>query len=136
MKVKAKINPNHLKYMKKICAEALVETAEAVRSDLVDSQTMPFDTGALQNRNGGVNRNGEKVKGTYIDTKDKDKGKVSIVSDAPYAERVYYHPELNFQKTHNKNAGAFWFEPYISGKKKKYATEAFKRILEEKLNKK
>ena len=30
MKVTAKVNPNHLKFMKTICAEALVETADAI----------------------------------------------------------------------------------------------------------
>ena len=51
--------------------EALAETADALKSDLERSQTMPFDTGALQNRS------------TFVDDSKKNKGIVTIVSDTP-----------------------------------------------------
>ncbi len=127
MKVKAKVNPNHLKYMKKICAEALVETADALKSDLQQSQTIPFDTGNLQNRS------------MFIDDSKKNKGVVTICYDAPYARYQYYGisrftgKPLNYQKGHNKYAGSFWFQPYIDGKKKKFATKAFNDILKGKM---
>lgn len=121
MKVTAKINPNHLKYMKSICTQALVETADALKSDLQQSQTMPFDTGALQNRS------------TYVDSADKNNGVVSIVSDTPYARRLYYHPEYNFQRGKNAYAGGMWFQPYIDGKKKNFANKKFSQILRGKL---
>ncbi len=121
MKVKAKVNPNHLKYMKSICTEALVETADALKSNLQQSQTIPFDTGNLQNRS------------VFIDSSKKSKGIVSICYDTPYARRLYYHPEYNFQKVHNRNAGGMWFQPYVDGKKKDFASKAFTRILRGKL---
>ena len=121
MKVKAKVNPNHLKYMQKICAEALVETADALKSDLQQSHTMPFEIGSLQNRS------------TFVDQSKKNSGKVSVVSDTPYARRLYYHPEYNFRKDKNANAGGMWFQPYIDGKKKDFASKAFARILKGKL---
>lgn len=121
VKVTGKINHKGNEYVKKIMRETLVETADALKSDLQKSQTMPFDTGALQNRS------------TFVDDSKKSSGIVSIVSDTVYARRLYFHPEYNYQKTHNKNAGGAWFEPYISGNKKKFATKTFTKILKGKL---
>lgn len=119
--VKTKINHKGNEYVKKLMKEALVETADALKSDLEQSQTMPFDTGALQNRS------------TFVDDSKKNKGIVTIVSDGPYARRLYFHPEYNFQKTKNRNAGGIWFEPYISGNKKQWATKTFAKIMKGKL---
>ena len=101
--------------------DALVETADALKSDLQKSQNMPFDTGELQDRK------------TFVDDSKKKAGKITIVSDGPYARRLYFHPEYNFQKNKNKNAGGLWFSPYISGNKKKWATKMFTKILKGKL---
>lgn len=60
-------------------------------------------------------------------------GKVSIVSDTPYARRLYFHPEYNFNKVENPNAGAKWFEPYIDGNKKDFATNAFMKFIKNKM---
>lgn len=121
MKVKVKLNTQNINYLKTIAQEALIETADATKNDLINSQTMPFDTGAMQNRS------------TFIDSSKKAKGKVSIVSDTPYARKMYYHPEYNFKKDKNPNAGGMWFEPYIDGNKKNFCQNAFKRILGNKL---
>ena len=121
MKVKVKLNHKNISYIQKLASKALVETADAVKSNLQQSQTMPFDTGELQNRS------------TFVDDSKKNSGKVSIVSDTPYARRLYFHPEYHFQTTHNANAGALWFEPYISGNKKNYAQKTFARIMKGKL---
>lgn len=119
--VKTKINHKGNEYVKKLMKKALAETADALKSDLEQSQTMPFDTGALQNRS------------TFIDDSKKNKGIVTIVSDGPYARRLYFHPEYNFQKTKNRNAGGIWFEPYINGNKKQWATKTFAKIMKGKL---
>lgn len=119
--VKTKINHKGNEYVKKLMKEALVETADALKSDLEQSQTMPFDIGTLQNRS------------TSVDDSKKNKGIVTIVSDGPYARRLYFHPEYNFQKTKNRNAGGIWFEPYINGKEKQWATKTFAKIMKGKL---
>ena len=121
VKVTGKINHKGNEYVKKLMKEALVETADALKSDLQKSQTMPFDTGALQNRS------------TFIDDSKKKSGRVTIVSDTPYARRLYFHPEYNFQKTKNKNAGGMWFETYINGQKKNWASKKFAKIMKGKL---
>lgn len=121
MKVKVKLNTRVIKQIKESAQEALVETADATKSDLIRAQTMPFDTGKLQDRS------------TFVDDNKKNRGKVSIVTDTPYARRLYYHPEYNFQKNKNPNAGGMWFAPYIDGNKRNFCQNAFKRILGSKL---
>lgn len=121
IKVTGKINHKGNAYVKKLLLESLVETADALKSDLQKSQTMPFDTGALQNRK------------TFIDDSKKKSGRVTIVSDTPYARRLYFHPEYNFQKTKNKNAGGMWFETYINGQKKNWVSKKFAKIMKGKL---
>lgn len=120
-KVKGKINLKNNAMVKQIAIQSLVETANAVKSDLKTSETMPYDTGELQNRS------------TFVDDSKKDSGKVSIVSDTPYARRLYMHPEYNFRKNKNKNASGEWFEPYINGNKKDFAKKKFAKIMKGKL---
>jgi hypothetical protein len=121
MKVTGKINQNAILKINKIAQENLVKTADAIRADLVQSQTMPMDTGELQNRS------------TFIDSKKKNQNKVSIVSDTPYARRLYFHPEYNFRTDKNPNAGGMWFAPYLTGNKKDFATKAFKLFMKRSL---
>ncbi len=121
LKVTGKINHKGNDYVKKLMKEALVETADALKRDLQKSQTMPFDTGELQDRS------------TFIDDSKKKSGRVTIVSDTPYARRLYFHPEYNFQKTKNKNASGMWFETYINGQKKNWASKKFAKIMKGKL---
>lgn len=120
-KVKGKINLKNNAMIKQIAFQSLVETADAVKGDLQRSQTMPFDTGELQNRS------------TFVDDSKKNSGKVSIVSDTPYARRLYMHPEYNFRKDKNKNAGGEWFESYINGNKKDFTKKKFAKIMKGKL---
>lgn len=119
MKVKIKLNEPNIKDIEKIARESIVDTADALKTDIQRSQTMPFDTGQLQNRS------------TYIE--EKTKGKVSIVSDTPYARRLYFHPEYRFKKDNNKNAGGLWFDPYINGEKKDVPRRLFIKIMKGRL---
>lgn len=121
IKVTGKINHKGNAYVKKLLLESLVETADALKRDLQKSQTMPFDTGELQDRS------------TFMDDSKKKSGRVTIVSDTPYARRLYFHPEYNFQKTKNKNAGGMWFETYINGQKKNWVSKKFAKIMKGKL---
>ena len=80
--------------------EALAMTADATLTELRDRQVMPCNTGNLQNGS------------TFID--DSQRGKASIVSSTPYARRLYYHPEYNFRRNNNRNAGAHWFDSFLN----------------------
>lgn len=109
-----KLNEAKLKELTRQQYISLAQTADALVTDLRDSQTMPFDTGNLQNDS------------TFLDDSQKEQGRVSVVSSTPYARRLYYHPEYNFRTTNNRNAGGKWFEPYISGNKSDFIVNAFK----------
>lgn len=117
MKVTSKLNNATLKHISSAAIQSLVLTGEAVKGNLIDSKTMPFDTGDMQNQQ------------TFVDSKDAKRGTVSVVTDAPQARRLYFHPEYNFKKNNNPNAGGMWFEPYINGDKKDYAKKTFARFL-------
>ena len=93
MKVTVKLNTANINLIEKAISRNLVKTADALKTDLQQSETMPFKTGQLQNRS------------TFIDDKEAATGKVYIVSDTPYARRLYFHPEYNFNRTENKAAG-------------------------------
>ena len=111
-----KLNEAKLEELTKQQYISLAQTADALLTDLRDSQTMPFDTGNLQNDS------------THLDDSQKEQGRVSIVSSTPYARRLYYHPEYNFRKNNNPNAGGKWFEPYISGSKADFARNTFRKL--------
>lgn len=83
--------------------KALLQTADATLTDILQAQVIPFDQGTMQNDQ------------TFVDSSDLDKGSVYIVTSAPQATRLYFHPEYNFQTVNNPNAGAGWFEDWIKG---------------------
>lgn len=84
---------------------SLAETADALLTEVRDDQVMPFMTGNLQNAS------------TFVDDSNRESGSVSIVSSTPYARRLYYHPEYNFNRAHNPRAGGKWFKDYEDGSK-------------------
>ncbi len=94
-------------------AVALKKTAEALHTDVLQEQVIPFDEGDLQNEN------------TFVDYSKSKTGIVSLVSQTPYARRLYYHPEYNFSKRENPNAQGKWLEPWIRGGKKDFCKNAF-----------
>ena len=93
--------------------KALEAAARAAYEDLKDSGTMPYDKGDLQD---GF---------TYLDITRKAEGRVDLVSDRPYAARLYFHPEYHYQTGHNPDAGGRWFETYITGEKRDMMREYY-----------
>lgn len=94
--------------------EALAQTADATLTELRDRQVMPFDTGNLQNDS------------TFVD--DTQKTTVSIVTTAPQARRLYFHPEYNFKRGNNPNAGGKWFESFLNDD---FIANAYARLLKQ-----
>ena len=130
MKVEITFNKEFIRGLEKAALASAVETLEVMCTDLANSQTMPFDSGNMQN--GGTYSTGYKVEGNQVvDVSEGNTIRVCLTNDAPQARRLYYHPEYNFQRGKNANAGAYWLEPYITGGKKDFAqaefTEIFKR---------
>lgn len=117
MKVTTTMNQAALRSLAKAQRQALEMTGQQVLGDLRDSQTMPFDTGNMQNDQ------------TYMDDTKSSQGQVSVVTDAPQARRLYFHPEYNFQTGKNPSAGAGWFDPYIDGNKASKVKQWFKQFM-------
>ena len=93
---------------------ALEKTAELIHIEVEQAQVMPFDSGHLQNDS------------TFVDLSGSAEGHVDLVSSTPYARRLYYHPEYNFSKEENPNAGGEWFAPWADGgEHENLAKEAF-----------
>lgn len=100
---------------------ALLDTTEAIKTDLVQSQTMPFDTGTMQNDS------------TFVDDKRIIKGISRIVVDTVFARKVYFDPEIHIKQGKNPNAKQYWFEDYISGNKKDLPIKYFKQMLKRRM---
>lgn len=116
MKVEIKLDYKAIRKIEQAAKAAAVDTMKQLYTDLVNSKTMPFDRGNMQNNQ------------TFVDSTES--GAV-LITGSPQARRLYYHPEYNFQRGKNANAGAYWLEPYITGSKKEFVqaefTEIFKR---------
>ena len=118
MQVKStvKLNMPRIRQLSQAAVTALEQTAEALHTEVVQAQVIPFDTGHLEED------------ATFVDYSDSQNGKVSLVSSTPYARRLYYHPEYNFQTKENPNAKGRWYEDWLpGGKNADFAPEAFKR---------
>lgn len=118
MKVTVKLNKAVIQRISDAAKAAAVDTMEQLYTDLVESKTMPYNLGDMQNNQ------------TFVDSTES--GAV-LITGSPQARRLYYHPEYNFQQKEGANGsrGAFWLEPYISGSKKNFIrdkyTELFRR---------
>lgn len=85
--------------------DAALETIGLLRGEVVTAQVMPFNTGHMQDKATSVS---QRVDGDEIHT--------LLVTDTPYARRLYHHPEYNFQQApKNANAQGKWLEPWLPG---------------------
>lgn len=119
MQVKStvKLNMARINELSQAAVRALELTAEALHTEVVQAQVMPFDTGHLEED------------ATFVDYSNSSSGKVSLVSATPYARRLYYHPEYRFQKGENPNAKGKWLDDWLpGGSEADFAPNAFKRF--------
>lgn len=98
-----KMNLPRIRQLTQAAVTALELTGEALHTEVVQAQVMPFDTGHLEEDS------------TFVDYTDSKRGKVTLVSSTPYARRLYYHPEYDFQTDENPFAGGEWYEPWLPG---------------------
>ena len=107
------INQRKIKQLTDAQATALEQTAKKLLQEVRDAQVIPRDSGHLQGD------------ATDIDYSRSKSGTVSIVSQTPYARRLYFHPEYNFQTKDNPNAQGKWYEPWINGSEKDFCKKVF-----------
>ena len=103
--------------------KALEETAEALHTEVVQAQVIPFDSSNLQNNS------------TFVDYTNVQTGRAVLSSTAPYARRLYFHPEYHFDKGENSNARGKWYGDWLQGGKhqdfcQKAFAESYRRITE------
>ena len=115
MNIKVKLDMNKIKKLSKTQIDSVKITAEQLLHEIVTDAVIPFDEGTLQNVQ------------TYIEYENVGKGDVKIVHETPYAMRLYYNPQFNFDQTINKFAKGEWWEEYISGAKKDRPKEIYKQ---------
>lgn len=108
-----KMNNVNLKKLKSAQIKALTLTGEKMLGEKIDQQEIPLQEGTLQNI------------ATEVDMSKIDDGTLSIRHDTPYAARLYYNPQYNFDQTFNTNAKGEWWEDYISGKNKSKPQQIF-----------
>lgn len=112
-----KINRQRIEQLTQSQILALGQTAEALHTEVVQAQVMPFRTGNLQNES------------TFMDCSKLEQGKVSIISNTPYARRLYYHPEYQYDKTENPKAGGEWYKNWLpGGSKETFARNTYKEL--------
>lgn len=114
---KVAINHNLLNQLSKSAVLALRQTADALKGEIKNSEVMPFDTGTMQNDS------------TFVDDSKAESGEVSIVTSTPYARRLYFHPEYNYQRTHNRAAGGRWLRYWLpGGTRQNFCSDTFAKI--------
>lgn len=119
MKVNSKIKLDFgkIQQLSDAAERALYDTADRLQKEVQQAQVMPFDTGALQNDF------------TFIDDSELGQGIIVLVSSTPYARRLYFHPEYNFQTRENPDAKGKWYEDWLPGGiYEDYTSETFKRF--------
>lgn len=113
---RVRLNMPQINRLQRAQVVALEQTAEALHVEVTQAQVFPRDTGHLQDES------------TFIDYSQSNQGKVMIVSSAPYARRLYFHPEYNFQKK-NPNAKGEWYEDWLpGGRDAEFCANAFKQF--------
>lgn len=125
---KVKLNFGVLKQLDRTAQTALEQTTDALLSEVKNAQVMPRYDGVMQNED------------TFPDYSNLANGVTSIVSDTPYARRLYFHPEFNFHrdewtdsngKKHggNQSAGANWYRYWQKGgTRENFCVETFAKI--------
>ena len=115
-----KINIPVIEDLTAAAERALVKTTMALVSEVKNAEVFPFKTGNLQNES------------TFVDDSGADQGQTEIISDTPYARRLYYHPEYNFNREFNANARGEWYEPWLEGgQHQDFAEKAFENFYKE-----
>ena len=112
-----RINWPRINELSRAAVTSLEQTAEALHTDVVQAQVIPFDTGNLQNES------------FWVDYSKSSKGIVTLNHSTPYARRLYFHPEYNFSTKENPNAKGNWFEDWQEGgKKENWCAETFAEL--------
>lgn len=124
--VEIKLDFGSIERVSREAQNAALETAGALRGEIISAQVIPKDVGTLELSAGVIDQHfeGEEVHTTLG------------VGDTPYARRLYHHPEYNFQQTNNQNAQGKWAEPWLpGGDLEGYVPDTYRQRLKVRLDK-
>lgn len=111
---KVVINQRRVRQLNQAAIVALKQTAEALQDEIRQDEVIPMDKGKLRGAQ------------FHVDDSDAKNGSVRLIHTTPYARRLYYHPEYNFNQEYDRNAKGKWFEDYLpGGKKKNFAKKTY-----------
>lgn len=113
MSITVDMNKAALKKLKSAQIIACKKTAMKMLAEKIDAQEIPMNEGTLQNVL------------TDVDDHAAKSGLVQIVSQGPYAARLYYNPQFNFNQEFNVNAKGEWWEDFLTGKNKDRPMELY-----------
>ena len=99
-----KLNQPAIEAIQRAMQDAALEAMGLLRTEVTTAQVMPFDTGTMQNGRTAV------VQDVLPDTVH-----TALVTDTPYARRLYHHPEYHFQTGKNANARGKWLHDWLPG---------------------
>lgn len=102
--VELKLSLSDLDGIRREAVDAALETVSALRGEVITAQVMPFDNGDMQNKHTSVE---QWIEGDDIHT--------ALLTDTPYARKMYHHPEYNFQTVNNPNAQGLWLSTWLPG---------------------
>lgn len=117
--VNVKMNKKGIKAITGAQVVAIKKTAMKMLAEKIDAQEIPMAEGTLQNVM------------TDVDDSAARSGLVQIVSQGPYAARLYYNPQYNFNQEFNTNAKGEWWEDFLTGKNKNRPAKLFEYFLKE-----
>jgi hypothetical protein len=113
---KIKLNQQNIYSLQDQARIALEQTADALLTQIQNAEIVPFDQGQLHSS-------------AFLDVSQSSQGVVELIYATPYARRLYFHPEYNFQTYEHAWAGGLWFEPWRTGPYKDFAQKTFTRLL-------
>ncbi len=115
LNVKVKMKKFQLLKLSKAQLQAFEMTAEALKTEIAQQEVTPKQTGALE-------------ASLRVETGKLNKGKLKITYDAPYARRLYYHPEYNFRTDKNRNAKGLWLDDLLTGANKDFVEDTYRKF--------
>ena len=127
MDVKLTLDAQAMQSISHALADAAADTVEALHTEVLSAQVMPFDTGDMQNNQTFVAAERAESAGLI---------RATLITGSPQARRLYYHPEYHFQHAGNPNAGGRWLDPWLTGAQKDFLPTRFAGFLRARLNKK
>lgn len=118
MGIKITLDTGALANLDKAILRAAELTIEALKTDVIAAQVMPFDAGNMQDTD------------TFTDVSSSgDTVTAALITGSPQARRLFFHPEYNFQTVNNPNAGGQWLQPWIDGDKQDFCEDNFSESL-------